>query len=195
MTIRADIEKPLVRSDPIDRRGHIGVLDGADVRLERPEGVVIRERARARDSFPFGRRLVAWDSLDLTYFLGYALWNYLTLPALLLRDDINWQERPGSILEAEFPPNLPTHCARQTFRFDPVTGLLLRLEYTAEIFGPFAHAAHLVTAHDECDGVKFPSGRRVVPHPRDTVLARLPLIWAELSDVRMVPRPAAATST
>ena len=28
--------------------------------------------------------------LDQAYFAGYAFWNYLTLPALLLRPDVEW---------------------------------------------------------------------------------------------------------
>src|SRR5689334_8921262 len=37
----------------------------------------------------FGRR--PWDRLHLTYFLGYALWNYLTAPFLFALPDFNFR--------------------------------------------------------------------------------------------------------
>jgi len=30
-----------------------------------------------------------WDALDFTYFAGYALWNYLTTPFLLIYKDVD----------------------------------------------------------------------------------------------------------
>jgi len=187
MVVRADTANPILRLDPVDHDGHVGVLDGRSVRIETRDGALVDSRADARDRFPYGRRLISWDSLDLTYFLGYALWNYLTLPALLLRDDIAWREVAGSTLEAEFPSHLPTHCQRQTFYFDADTGLLDRLDYTAEVFGGWAHAAHLVTEHQERDGVRFASSRRVVPRVGSTALDGPPLIWAEVRDAQLLP--------
>ena len=43
------------------------------MRLENADGSVIEVRQDARRLFPYGRRLFAWDALDLTYFLGYAI--------------------------------------------------------------------------------------------------------------------------
>ena len=36
-----------------------------------------------RAKFGQWRRSLYWDALDFTYFCGYAMWNYLTLPFLL----------------------------------------------------------------------------------------------------------------
>jgi hypothetical protein len=41
-----------------------------------------------------------------------------------------------------FPANLPSHCKNQVFHFAP-GGELLRLDYTAEVVGGWANAAHL----------------------------------------------------
>lgn len=121
--VRAEIARPYSRLQPIDRHGHVGVLDGHAVRLEDESGQVLESRDNPRSNFPYGRRAIYWDVLDQTYFSGYAAWNYLTLPALLVRDDIAWTEVTDSTLEARFPPSIPTHCAVQRFHFD-TSGLL-----------------------------------------------------------------------
>ena len=142
----------------------VAVLEGHDVRTEREgSGKRLEARAGARDYFPNrDGRQERWDRLDMAYFLGYALWNYLTLPALLLRGDIEWRELSPDTLEARFPPGIPTHCEIQEYDFDPGNGLLGAYRYTAEVFGSWARADHLVDEHSESGGIPFPSRRRVL---------------------------------
>ncbi len=125
MRIRCEVHRPWTRLEPIDRAGQVGILEGRDVRLETRDGRTVAERKDARARFPGGRRLLYWDALDLTYFLGYAIWNYFTLPALLMREDILWSELGEGVLASSFPPDLPTH-GEQRHTFDPETGLLVR---------------------------------------------------------------------
>jgi len=185
---RIELAPPSARLDPIDRRGRAGVLDGSSVRLEDAAGNVVRSRDDPRSKFPGGRRLLWWDSLDMTYFAGYALWNYLALPALLLRDDIEWTEPKGGTLDARFPPHLPTHSERQSFHFDPETGLLRQHDYTAEVFGGWAKAAHVVLEHaTAADGLAYPSRRRVTPRAADGTPRRGPvLVWIDIHDWRLL---------
>ena len=178
--VHANVWAPRVRITPYGRPygtpGGSGVLDGPDVRIEDASGVVIAERKRARDAFAHFRRGLWWDRLDQMYFAGYALWNYFALPAMLLRTDIVWAEVADGVLQGRFPPTLPTHCTEQTFHFDRATGLLMRHDYTADVIGAGAHAAHLVTEHGERDGVPFPSRRRVVPRRSDGGARSRPLL-------------------
>jgi hypothetical protein len=167
LRVRVELARPSARVWPIDRAGRAAVLDGRQVRIEEDSGQVLESRADPRRLFPYGRRLLWWDRLDQAYFSGYALWNYLALPALLLREDITWSEPAPSTLEARFPPELPTHCAVQRFHFDPATGLLRQHDYTAEVFGGWARAAHVVLEHTVWDGVPVPSRRRVTPRRAD----------------------------
>ena len=84
--VTMDISRPFSRITPIGRNRDIsGVLDGPDVHLENARGEVIRERKNARKYFPGGRRFLYWDDLDMAYFSNYAMWNYMTLSALLMR--------------------------------------------------------------------------------------------------------------
>jgi hypothetical protein len=183
------VSEPYVRMAPMDDSGTVAVLTGGAVRLERPDGTTLVDRPRARDHFPYGRRLLSWDNADFAYFIGYALWNYLTFPALLLRDDIDWRVIGEHALEARFPPHLPTHAKVQQFHFDPATDLLREYDYVAEVFGGWAKAAHLVTAHgSNPTGLVYPSSRRVRPRRPPNgpgALAGPDMMWADIRDYRV----------
>lgn len=170
------------RLQPIGRRPHIaGVLDGPDVYLEDQQGQRVAARARARTAFPSLRRHFRWDDLDMAYFANYAFWNYLSLPALLLSDAVQWQETAPGVLDARFPDHIPTHCRSQRFHFDQHTGLLRQHDYTADIIGGFARAAHVIEAHTTQGGLCFPSRRRVTPRaPSGRPLAGPTLIAIEI---------------
>ena len=167
LSIQMEIQRSRVRFRPIDRSGNTAVLEGQTVRIEDSRDRVLQERPEARRFFAKGRRLFYWDNLDHAYFSGYALWNYLTFPALLIRKDIRWQEPSPGTLTAQFPPEIPTHCPEQQFFFDSSTGLLKQHNYTAEVVGPWAKAAHVVLEHSCWEGLPFPSKRRVTPRKPD----------------------------
>jgi hypothetical protein len=160
-----DVHRPYSRLTPIGRNPvFTGVLEGMDVRLEKSDGQVIAERRNARDYFKVGRRLFWWDDLDMSYFANYASWNYFTLPALLMRQDIDWRELEPGLLEAHFPDEIPTHSRVQRFRFDCQSGCLIQHDYTAQIISPFAAASNVVLEHAKNSaGVLYPSVRRVTP--------------------------------
>ena len=162
--ITMEISHPFSRLSPIGTIPTVtGVLDEHNVRVEGPMNKVIEERKDARRYFPGGRRLFYWDDLDMSYFANYAFWNYFTLPALLMRDDIDWKEIEPGWLEATFPESIPTHCKVQRFRFDLKTGLLIQHDYTADIISKLATAANVVLEHKQGDGFVYTSRRLVTP--------------------------------
>ena len=163
IAVTLSVGQPIARYTPATKAGLTAVLEGQSIRLEDAAGRVVKSREDPARFFPYGRRALWWDSLDRAYFSCYALWNYLTFPSLLLREDIEWKELPGARLEGHFPPSLPTHSPTQTFYFDARTGLLLRHDYTAKVFGDWARAANVVLAHAESGGIRYPSHRRVTP--------------------------------
>ncbi len=65
-------------------------------------------------------------------------------------------------LQATFPDDLPTHCRTQIYHLDEQR-LLRRLDYTAEVVGGWARAAHLCEGYKDFDGIKAPTRRRVLP--------------------------------
>lgn len=159
-----EVARPVCRITPIGKQQNVsGVLDGTNVRLEDAHGRTIASRDNARDYFTWGRRLLYWDELDMAYFANYAFWNYFTFPALLMNQEIVWEEQVGNVLKASFPDSIPTHSKVQYFRFDQDSGLLAQHDYTARIISRFANAANVILAHGDNNGIPFPSKRRVTP--------------------------------
>ena len=181
---------------PYPREGTSGVFDAGDVRIERPDGVPLSERRSARQSF-FGlgglKRNLRWDDLDALYFAGYALWNYFNIPFVfempgfevaegeaLDADDESWRR-----LDVVFPEGLHTHCRRQTLYFDS-RNLLRRHDYHPDVVSRFASAAHLCDAHQEVDGIVFPTRRRVVPKGlRGRPLRGPTIVWLEFDAIEV----------
>lgn len=148
-----------------DLRGEL--LGDAEVRIVAADGTVLARRERPRAAFRGLRRQFWWDELDFIYFGGYATWNYLTTPFLFLRPGFAFELLPAAAdrtirLRATFPPEIPTHSRRQVFHFTP-EGRLLRLDYTAEVVGSWARAAHLCADYRDCGGLLVPCRRRVRP--------------------------------
>ncbi|MGI8462164.1 MAG: hypothetical protein ACR2OC_11120 [Solirubrobacterales bacterium] len=194
LTIRLD--EPWARIEPAGRSER-AIFDAGAVRLEDASGAVIESRDDPRPFF-FGRsglrRNFRWDPLDLAYFAGYAMWNYMTTPLLLTRDEVEvregaaWTAPDGETwrpLEARFDPALDTHSPEQTFWIGP-DGLICRHDYTADVVGAWAKAAHALAKHREFGGLIFPTSRRVTP--RGVANRALPypaLVWLELSEIEV----------
>jgi hypothetical protein len=153
--LRIELASPIARLEPVDRSGRVGILNGKDALLEDASGAVVAKREAAGKYFPGGRRAFYWDSLDLAYFAGHAMWNYFTFPRQLLRPEIDWKEVSEGVLEAHYPPELPTHSAIQRFHFDSKTGLLCRHDCTLEAVGPWAHVTQIVDHYRERDGIPY----------------------------------------
>jgi hypothetical protein len=141
-----------------------------EVRISDAAGRVIAQRFEPRAAFRGLRRQFRWDDLDFVYFAGYATWNYLTTPFLFLREGFAFRlldpvrsDPPGTIrLHATFPEEIPTHSREQVFHFDAEL-LLRRIDYTAEVVGGWACAAHLCEEYRTFDGLLAPTRRRVLP--------------------------------
>lgn len=151
--------------------GLTGELIGNDeVRISRRDGTILERRIQPRSAFKDLRRLIYWDSLDFIYFGGYAMWNYLTAPFIFLREGFEFEvlepkadSSPSwTRLRVVFPDNIPTHSRAQTFYFDE-NWHLLRLDYTAEVVGRWARAAHFCENYRDFGGIKAPTTRRVYP--------------------------------
>jgi hypothetical protein len=137
--------------------GGVGVFERDSVWIETESSGVVECRDHMRRRFPGLRRRLWWDPLDALYFAGYALWNYFNTPLLLARCHT---EETGSALRVRFPPDVPTHSPTSTFHFDE-RRLLVRLDYTAEVFGKWARGKHVCSEHRTFDGLVFPTVRRV----------------------------------
>jgi hypothetical protein len=194
--ITVHVHEPRTVFDPFPRVGQRGVFERGAARIESQDGEVISSRANARAAF-FGRsglrRNIRWDPLDSVYFAGYAMWNYLTTPYLLTREDVEvgegetWQEggETWRRLNVSFPPDIDTHSSRQTFYFD-ANGRLRRHDYVAEVVGRWARAAHYCTERVQAGGLVFATRRWVLPiGPGNRALPFPTLVSLQLTDMRV----------
>jgi hypothetical protein len=164
--LRVSAHEPRAVFEAYPAPGRRGVFEPGEVRIEDDAGRVLARRADPRAAFKGSlRRQFRWDDLDLAYFAGYAMWNYLTTPFLLARPGFEVREEGGRRLVVRFPPDVPTHSREQVFHFD-AEARLVRHDYHAEVIGPYARAAHLCAEHRDFDGLVVPTRRRVVPRRR-----------------------------
>jgi hypothetical protein len=179
--MKAATRKPNFTFFDFPNPGQTAELSGNDeVRIRDGNGAVVARRENPRAAFRGLRRQLAWDDLDFIYFAGYATWNYLTAPFLLAREGMVTEmldQTPDGLLriQAIFPGDIPTHCRKQVFYFDD-SRLLRRLDYTAEVVGRWAHAAHFCYDYRTFGKLRVPVRRRVLP----IFFSDRPLPWPTL---------------
>lgn len=173
-------------------RSGLWVPDRVVIRDE--TGNAVADRDFPRRSFARPSRLLRWDDLDMLYFAGYALWNYLSFPFLLAGPGVAVAEAPpligtgGGRLVADFADGFPTHSRRQVFHVD-AQGQLLRHDYTADVIGRLATAANACLASTPVGEFRFYTRRRVVPRFGENFLLPGPtLVWIEIDDVQVLQR-------
>jgi len=194
--MRAYTKEPRFSFFDFPSKGQTSELIGTDrVQILDSSGEIIAQRKDPRAAFHGIRRQFIWDDLDFIYFAGYATWNYLTTPFLLASD--------GFIVEAleplkgefshltrilvTFPDNIPTHSRRQIFYFNE-KHLLKRLDYTAEVVGGWAHAAHFCGYYRTFGRIMAPTQRQVFPLLFGNKLLPGPtLVRIEVHDIAPVP--------
>ena len=152
------------------------------VAIETSNGDVVEERVHPRESFAGHVLDTPWDSLQLAYFAGYAMWTYLNTPFLFALPGVKtaeveaWPEN-GEVwrrLKVTFPTSIATHSAEQTFYFDQ-QGLLKRHDYDVDISGGTS-AAHYVSELQEISGIVVPTKHTIVPRQPDGSSAPAPVV-------------------
>ena len=188
---RISTTEPRITFSPFAGKRNRGVFFGDRVRIESDTGQILAERTNAKAAFSSFRHNLYWDNLDALYFGGYAIWNYFSAPFLLLqkgfliREIDPWEEngQEWRRLHVSFPPNIPTHSREQVFYFNS-DGLIMRLDYTAEVFGAWAKAAHYCTDYKNFSGLIVPARRRVFPRKSDGSPRSFPtLVWIEVDQI------------
>jgi hypothetical protein len=174
-TLDIDIATRKIVLAPWTAPGHTLLADLTHdrVTLRNADGAVVEERDTPRPSYAGYDLYSPWDRLQVGYFLGYAMWNYLTTPHLLTypgvasREIEPWDEdgQQWRRLQVTFPASIPTHSAEQVFYFD-ADSLLRRLDYTVDV-NANAVVAHYTDDHKSFDGLVFPTRRRVYPRRPD----------------------------
>lgn len=143
-------------------------------------GNLIEERSNPRATFPSGfvDTDTRWDAIQVAYFTGAAVWNYLTEPFVFTHTGVEaWEIEPWlengerwRRLAVTFPKGIANHNAHQTFYCDD-TFMLRRMDYSPDVTGS-PPVAHYTYDHRVFDSFVFPTRRLVHLHDCNGVANR-----------------------
>jgi hypothetical protein len=159
--------------------------------IETQDGKPIKDRKNPRSAFEGHGVETPWDDLNLAYFSGYAMWNYLTapfifaLPGFKTEEIEPWHEdgERRRRLKVTFPDHIATHCTEQIFHIND-KGLICRMDYSAPVAGgtPTAHYLH---DHKDFSGIKVATKRRALRRKADGTAMPEPVFVAiDIADIR-----------
>jgi hypothetical protein len=165
------------------------------------DGAVLEALDQPRASFAGHKFETPWTALQLAYFVGTAMWTYLTQPftfamaGFQTRELEPWDEdtQRWRRLRVIWPSHLATHSTEQTLYFD-ADGLLVRHDYDVEIIGGTS-AAHYVADYEEIAGIRIPTKHRIFPRaPDGRSLAEPLVVLIDLREIGFAPRRATVAS-
>jgi hypothetical protein len=141
------------------------------VELRDGDGTTVEALDDPRGSFATQALDTPWTRIQLAYFVGTAMWTYLTqpfclaLPGFRVEELSPWREDRKVLrrLRVGWPEYLASHSTNQTLYFDQ-EGRLARHDYEVEIVAG-APAAHLFDGFVSVDGITMPTRHRI--HARD----------------------------
>ena len=156
------------------------------VALESLDGTALEAREEPRADFLAHAGDDAWDDLQLLYFCGVSVWNFVATPFLLAHPGVTVEELPPQRddphvwrrLRAVFPPDIATHAPEQIFYFDE-TGLQWRMDEAIAGY----KVAHCGWAHHKFHHIVIPTLRRSLAiQPDGNVIQKPALLDIEIFD-------------
>jgi hypothetical protein len=169
LTAKIELHRQFACLVPFGGAGLRGIFTPEHVSLTDAEGDVLAERLQPRAAFDGHTRETPWDRLHAAFFVGSALWNYLTEPFAFSRPGFEFAElepwdEDGETwrrLRVTFPDDVVTHSRVQTFYVD-ADGLIRRHDYHPDVLGPSDRVvAHYSSEHEQLDGFLIPTRRTV----------------------------------
>jgi hypothetical protein len=170
-------QRVLYRTDKV-------VLEGQD-----PGSLL--ERLGSPDELRGELRVLIWNELQLAYYCGYLIWNYIATPFMFAEPDFETTELPGhpadkerlQRIEVRFPAHIVTHASTQTFSFDE-EGYLRRLDYPATQDGR-TQLAQFYSGHQRFSKILVPTLCRILSiGPHGNPILKPPLLDIEIFDAR-----------
>jgi hypothetical protein len=131
-----------------------------------------------------------WTTLQLAYFVGTAMWTYLTQPFTLTLPGFEtaqlepWQENgeQWQRLRVVWPSHLATHSTVQTL-YVGHDGLIRREDYDVDILGG-STGAHYMSGYTRIAGIMLPTGHRIFARtPEGQAFPEPMLVSIDLSEI------------
>jgi hypothetical protein len=199
--IRAALHQQWASHHPFGAADRRSAFTPERVAIETTNGEVVEALQRPRASFAGHTLETPWTPLQLAYFVGTAMWTYLTqpftfaLPGFQTTELDPWHEsgEEWRRLRVVWPSHpvqtanrrvrgLATHSAEQTL-YVGADGLFRRHDYNLDIAGGGGYA-HYIYDYTKVAGILVPTKRKVFPRGSDGQSLGEPLILSiELSEI------------
>jgi hypothetical protein len=190
VVVTASLHQERVSHHPFGAADRHSSFTPERVTIESDDGTVLEALDRPRASFAGHTPETPWSTLQLAYFVGTAMWTYLTQPFTVTMPGFQtselepWDEagEQWRRLRVAWPSYLATHSNEQTLYFDG-DGLLARHDYDVEISGGTS-AAHYVSDYAEVAGIRLPTKHRIfLRSPDGQPLAEPLIVSIDLSEI------------
>jgi hypothetical protein len=180
--VTAGLHEERVSHHPFGAADRRSAFTPGRVAIETDDGTLVEALDQPRASFAGHTLETPWTTLQLAYFVGTAMWTYLTqpftfaLPGFETTELDPWQENGESWrrLGVVWPSYLATHSTEQTLYFGD-DGLIRRHDYDVEILGGNT-AAHYISDYTQVAGIMVPTKHRIFPRAPDGQALAEPLI-------------------
>jgi hypothetical protein len=180
--VRANLHEERESHHPFGGPDRRSAFTPERVAIESTTGEILEALDQPRASFAGHTLETQWTMLQLAYFVGTAMWTYLTqpftfaLPGFETSELDPWQEdgEQWRRLRVVWPGYLATHSTEQTLYFGE-DGLLRRHDYDVEIAGGSA-AAHYISDYTKVAGIMVPTTHRIFPRQPDGQALSEPLL-------------------
>lgn len=195
VVVTASLHEERASHRPFGAPSRHSVFAPQRVAIEDDDGTVLEALDQPRASFAGHTFETPWSMLQLAYFVGTAMWTYLTQPFTFAMDGFEtnelepWEENGSTWrrLRVTWPSYLATHSTDQTLYIDDL-GLLARHDYDVEIAGGTA-GAHYLSDYTEVAGIKLPTKHRIFPRTPDGKALDEPLVVSiDLSEIGFTDR-------
>jgi hypothetical protein len=188
--VRASLHQERESHHPFGASDRRSAFTPERVAIETTQGDVVEALEQPRASFADQTLETPWTTLQLAYFVGTAMWTYLTqpftfaLPGFETAELDPWQEagEKWRRLHVVWPSYLATHSTEQTL-YVGEDGLIRRHDYDVEIMGG-SGAAHYLSDYTQRAGLMIPTRHRIFPRQPDGQALREPLLVSiDVSDI------------
>jgi hypothetical protein len=180
--VRASLHQERESHHPFGAGDRRSAFTPERVAIEKTNGDVVEAMDQPRPSFAAHTLETPWTTLQLAYFVGTAMWTYLTQPFTFLLPGFEtteldpWQEagEQWRRLHVTWPSYLATHSTEQTL-YVGEDGLFRRHDYDVEIMGG-SGAAHSISDYTNVAGIMVPTRHRIFPRQPDGQSLSEPLL-------------------